>query len=688
MKTKTTRSNLKNLYIERATYVILLFFVAVLLECTLFNFHFYGDRLASGQGKINNQYRLINRNDRIQKHGDDYIITKQGEYTLEYIDINSKIYNVYIEAYNENNKPIRISIGVKDEATKADYVYGSEREVYNKVKSSQYINIEPAGTVNDIIVKFKADDNNKITIKRIEFNKARPFIFIWGRVIAVWIIGIFLLVFRYQKRTYKIMYKNEKSWQRRVIYGVLAIQMLFAVWTINTSTWYGESQLNQLTDALLKGQVSLEQEVPDTLLRLDNPYDVSLRLETMGGDYNNVWDRAYYNEKFYVYFGILPVLLFYIPAKVLFHVNLNSNQVILPFVFTVILLSKVLLDQIIRVWFKKKIPFLPYLLCLIAFTNASGILWSLRRPDYYEIYAPASLAFTMMGLILWLSSIQEDNQVKSFPLILGSLCMALEAGCRPNWLIYSVLIFPIFWKPIFSKLRKPSKKQILQLIGIIGPYALVGIAAMVYNYVRFDSVFEFGSSHQLTVTDMRFSANIAKLPFGLWWYYLAVPVINLKFPFFYSPNYVMTYQGYYFLNYNSMGTIFMNLILLFLFCLPSVKDWMKQQGNSLYGFCLTGIITSFIQSCIVILTGGIHQRYTSDFIGVYLIVAIIIIFSLLSKHRRNDTIYGIVNKGLLLCVACTIVFQICISMRGENDLLLNNKPETYYKIERAVEFWL
>lgn len=660
---------------------------AVFLECTLFNFHFYGDLINSYPHVSGTDYQLVYDDEKITRNGDDFIISGTGEYSLEYKKINSEVFNIYVNGIQSNQTPVKVKIGVKDEANTVSYYYGPETQVYSKVKSSQYVNLNTNGKVQDIIVTFIAEKNNCITIHDIGFNSRRTFQFLGGRVLAVWLLGIFIFAFRYRKSAYEILYDSKKKWQKVVIYGVLALQMLFSAWTVNTSYQYGESQLNRLADALLKGQVYLEEQVPESLLQLENPYDVKERSNSLGSDYWKVWDYSYYNGKLYVYFGVLPVLLLYIPAKLLYHTTLNSNQVILMLAFAVIILSKILLDQIIRVWYKKGVPFLPYVLCLIAFINASGIMWSLRRPDFYDIYGPAGLVLTMLGLALWLASIRDDNKIKLLPLTAGSVCMALVAGCRPNWLIYSILAIPVFWEPVFSKLRKPGKKQIVQILGMASPYLLIGIAAMWYNYTRFGSVFEFGSHYQLTVADMRFASHINKLPFGIWWYYLAMPVMNLRFPFFYTPQYVKTYQGQYFIDSTALGTIFMNLILVFLFCLPKMKDWMKQQKKGLYGFCLTGIIAAFVQSCIVILTGGIHQRYVMDFVPIYLIIAIVIIFAVLVKNYNTKT-YQILNKILLVCFVCTMVFQAAVSMRGESDQLKNCHPEIYYRIERAVEFWL
>ena len=49
-------------------------------------------------------------------------------------------------------------------------------------------------------------------------------------------------------------------------------------------------------------------------LQLENPYDALNRdSDLINRDEDYLWDAAYYNGKFYVYFGILPVLVIFLP---------------------------------------------------------------------------------------------------------------------------------------------------------------------------------------------------------------------------------------------------------------------------------------------------------------------------------------------------------------------------------------
>lgn len=90
----------------------------------------------------------------------------------------------------------------------------------------------------------------------------------------------------------------------------------------NTAFWDGEStvsfvyqQYGALAHSLLNGRLDLEADPPAELLALDNPYDAGARDAAQINDIH--WDHAFYNGRYYVYFGIVPCLLFQLPFEAL-----------------------------------------------------------------------------------------------------------------------------------------------------------------------------------------------------------------------------------------------------------------------------------------------------------------------------------------------------------------------------------
>ena len=88
----------------------------------------------------------------------------------------------------------------------------------------------------------------------------------------------------------------------------------------NTAYWDGEStvsfvyqQYGALAHSLLNGRLDLEEDPPPELAAMENPYDATARdaLNIQGGR----WDHAYYNGRYYVYFGIVPCLCSSFPSR-------------------------------------------------------------------------------------------------------------------------------------------------------------------------------------------------------------------------------------------------------------------------------------------------------------------------------------------------------------------------------------
>ena len=78
----------------------------------------------------------------------------------------------------------------------------------------------------------------------------------------------------------------------------------------HTASTENQFQYQKLAQALLQGHFYLDDVPSAALQAMDNPYDTAAR-DSAGVPY--LWDHAYYQGKYYVYFGVLPCLVFYVP---------------------------------------------------------------------------------------------------------------------------------------------------------------------------------------------------------------------------------------------------------------------------------------------------------------------------------------------------------------------------------------
>ena len=103
--------------------------------------------------------------------------------------------------------------------------------------------------------------------------------------------------------------------------------------------------------------------------------------------------------------------------------------------------------------------------------------------------------FCSAGLLLLLK--YKDSQKKL--MLAGScLCFALAVGCRPVLLFSSVLVPLLLWQEVKQRWAERKGKLVGWLLVIAIPYIVVAIPLMWYNYARFGSVFDFGSTYQVT----------------------------------------------------------------------------------------------------------------------------------------------------------------------------------------------
>ena len=89
---------------------------------------------------------------------------------------------------------------------------------------------------------------------------------------------------------------------------------------------------------------------------------------------------------------------------------------------------------------------------------------------------------------------------------LGSLFGALAIGCRPVVGVANLVVIPLLI--IFIRDNEITPLLIGKLIVAALPYLIVGFALCEYNYLRFDSYFEFGQSYQITIADQHQYGNI------------------------------------------------------------------------------------------------------------------------------------------------------------------------------------
>jgi hypothetical protein len=288
-----------------------------------------------------------------------------------------------------------------------------------------------------------------------------------------------------------------------------------------------------------------------------------------------------------------------------------------------------------------------------------------------------------LGLGQWLSAYDKKNDNQNiFKLITGSFCMALVAGCRPQFLVGSFFIFPIFLS-YFIKDKKITKRKILELCALLVPYIIVAIPLMIYNYVRFGSVFDFGSNYNLTTNDMTKRGFVLEriLP-GLYYLLFAIPDIKPVFPFLNSQIVQTTYIGLTIEEPLFGGFLVCNLICAITLLLPKLKKLFEKK--EVYYLALLSVIFAFIIVIADTEMAGILNRYTCDFGWLFILGTALTIFTLNKK-------YG--NKSIFIKITSILVFLSVLYSFGnalfDTTYYINDiNPTLYEQLRYLICFWL
>ncbi len=644
---------------------VLIFVISILLEVLVFNFRALCSLTASHQPL---EYMMDGNT--------LYATGMNGEPGCIYVGVNS---------YNEDGQqlPVGIKVELQDEGNFQYYAL-TQLTIYPVIEKSKYLQIHSYGEVKAMRITFDVDAATTLHMTDLIFDARVPWFLSVPRMLAVFGMLCAILCLRPGSGIYRW------SWRRLQKRGAIAVlilinSMVFLMLVRSNPAflqpvWPYHQQYHQLAVSLTQGKVSIDvgsEEMVAELKTLQNPYDYHLR-QQMSTNSSQVWDTCYYQGNFYVYFGIVPVLLFYLPYYLIFQGAFPTWLGV--FLAGVGIISGVyyLLEQIRRRWFPET-PYVCYLLLALIGGNSLNLYCAMLHADFYYLPILLALCFTVWGLGIVLSVANDWNCGKSGKLngklAIGALCLALTAGCRPQFLVGSFLILPILI-PLFIRDRK-EKGILKRFIALAFPYLIVAASLMFYNYIRFGSVFDFGANYNLTTNDMTHRGmNLGRVPDGVFMYLFQPISFKLNFPFAEVVPFYSEYLGGTIRDWTFGGVLWTHPILWALLGLVVVRRELREK--KLYGFTLLSICMAFVVVFADTQMAGILNRYTTDFLWLLMIPALIVLLQLLEKYKNADCCKWILCF-LLIAGAWGIFYELAMAFRGSG--IMNDNIHRYYIIK-------
>jgi len=689
--------------------------VAIVLELTLFNVNFYRTF----------GYEEIDLSDRLDLSVDDegnYRLT-QFNHTMEFEDLNVPVHNIHLALDQEQPAQLLdFHIMFTDEAhltyfDDTDYTTGVPDATVSTVSpESMYVHLSPSGAVRNLSIQL-VDDGVAfpVRLEGISINAPEPFSFNSLRVTVVFFVLFLIFLFRPKSLIFRINLRDEPVFTKRAIIVAVLVEVylissfLFfgsnlvgiATKSYNYGSWDRESivsvydaagdnaqQYSMLAEAIAHGQLYLEEEPPQWLQELDDPYDKGARDEAQkaqGGDY--LFDVAYYNGHYYVYFGIVPELLFYLPFYVLTGAHFPTAIGILIAMIAFVCGCTALLDRFARHHFKR-VNLGVFLLLQIPLVICSGMLYLVKFPTFYSLPIMCGLAFSIWGLYLWLrgrSSARPEGWYLG-----GSLCMALVVGCRPQLMVLSLLAFPLFWRRYVSERRLFTASGARQFACLIVPYVLVIAGVMWYNAARFGSPFDFGANYNLTVHNMtKRGLAFGRIAPAVFAYFLQPPCADGTFPFLMAVPFDTTYMGQT-VREATFGGIFacLPVLWLLLFAWPIIKMRRKDHPtNTVAGTIVVLIASGVLVAIFDAELAGILQRYFADFSFMFLAAAVLLAFIVNERVHTESATGRALRLILLVVVGVSVLYSTLLCFVPEIGWYSDVYGWAYQNVIESFEFW-
>lgn len=559
---------------KKSLFIILL--VVLFFEMTLFNV---------------NSYRVLNNDSKIEysKEELEYFETNPAETYIEIKNINTEIKTIHIELDTTEN--VEYQVLYTDETSSCLRELPRKRYI-ESYKNSEYIPCYLSGKSQVIAIKLFSDIAD---FEKVNINEKIPFHFNVARVCILFGIITFIYLLK-TREMFKVPFYQKNYGQELVLIMILFVFLLIIGFICKYSVNNLEILDNyciDFVDALSAGQVHLLEKPSEKLLDLENPYDDGERVSSrLIREQDFLWDVAYYNGKYYMYFGILPAILM-LPYHLITGKYIFSAEMVWFFSILSAISLKALIKNVFNRFFKE-VPFKFMVFSFIMLLFGSQILWLNGIPRFYELSIISALFFAVTGINFMFYSTEEDGKHKYWYMFIACLMLSLSVACRPTQLLSSIIVVPILLK-IFIQNVKEKKDIVKNILAVAVPYLTVGIALMYYNYIRFESVFEFGASYQLTINDMtNLSNRFMTIGMGIICSLFSIPNFIPNFPFMYCHNNLLTFYGFYYIE-NVMGGLFiMAPICMFIFGI--VKVWKRTENKRLLTFTSTLII---VRNCNV-----------------------------------------------------------------------------------------
>lgn len=291
------------------------------------------------------------------------------------------------------------------------------------------------------------------------------------------------------------------------------------------------SYYHELTEGFLAGHLYLPRAPDPRLVALPDPYDPAANADC------RVNDLSYHAGRYFFYPSAVPVLTLLAPVRLLTGKHLGEPGACLIFSLAGFAAAAAFLLTLRRHFFPQS-PAVLVACSLGALALCQGYYVVLRAESYNLVPIACAYCWAMLALLATLRSLVASEREQIAWLATASLAYALAIASRPNYLPGAcALLVPIlmWWRASGWRL---SRRLLGHLLAVGLPMAAIACALLAYNFVRFDTPWEFGMRLQLGAWDQRAMSGLSlgNVPENAYHYLVGPGLYHPSFPFVTAPS--------------------------------------------------------------------------------------------------------------------------------------------------------
>jgi hypothetical protein len=389
-------------------------------------------------------------------------------------------------------------------------------------------------------------------------------------------------------------------------------------------------------------------------------------------------DTSVYKNKIYLYFGITPVLLFYLPFNLITGLYLTDKFIVFILSCFIFLISLFIVKKILEsITETKNIPVNLIILSIFLIGICNLLPFLVIRTAIYEVAITTAIFLLLITFCSFYYYITTKNlKIKYILTFCISLTLCLTVGARPHY----ILFIPIFFFAVIClqlKEKNNLKSIINSVIIFLIPCLIYGTILALYNYLRFDSIFEFGWKYQINPQNQaKFIPSIKDFIICLQNNFFLVPNINDTTIFSLTET-----SGHSIGNEYVTGIVWTCPVILILLFIPHFLKRIYKENSNTFIFILTLLLVTTV-NIITLNFFGMLLRYIFEYLCLMIILSVLIFLFYISRIK-DKLLKNFFNIIFMFIFVYSVFINISLLFCKENAisyLIDENLITNYTKI--------